>query len=906
MKNNSSRTLRRVCVCTLSIAFVAILVAIGSNFDSSAQRRDLGKSEIEPDVLMTGTITGRAFQDFNGNGNFDTTGGTAAAPVSVDIGVGGVTVTAYDSNGASQGSTVTCTALNNPTAFCTGNNNGAYSLTAGGVGPYRLEFSTIPAGYTPSARSTDSVAGGTTANSGSTEQFVQNGATSDANLALTRAEEYCQNNPNLVTPRYAQGGSDGIYTTNPVLFDFPYNAGALYTEPTEANYDTPTTHSLTVTVGQLGTINSLAYNRVTNRIYAASYYKRHAGFGPGANGTLNNTDDPGAIYVVNPTANTVVSTLTVPNATTNSHNTADYVNDNGNTGWDGTGKTSLGGMALADDNSKLFVMNLETRSLAAFTFSGSTWATSANMDGLTMNTPGGTAAQCATGGDRRPFAVRFYRGSVYIGVVCTGESTNNISNLFAYIFRVDPATLAIDPSPIYSLDLDYTRGLANGGAPAAWQPWRPTIQGTTGITAYPQAMLSDIDFDGGNLIIALRDRAGDSSLDITKRTAGDVIRACGSFGAWTTESNGRCGGTGTAPQGSGQGPGNGEFYFDDDFCTAPGNNGNFHDEVTWGAILQIPGRQDVIATLLDPIDRERVNGATFDGGVRLMNNTSGGADRAYRLYNGNGGSGDPDFGKTNGLGDIAALCAAAPIEIGNRVWNDLNRNGVQDPNEPSLAGVTVHLYLGSTLVATAVTDANGEYYFVSSTAVDPNTNDNIGQLNGQIGFNTAYQIRLDNPTNYQTGNPLSGFLPTVLNQTTQLGDDDSSDSDSALVTNPAGSPAGTFPVISITTGGPGANDHTFDFGFQAISTAAGVSVSGYVMLEDGRGVTNAKVSLTEADGTTHVVITGRRGAFNFGDIESGQTVVVRVVSRRFRFDEPTRIVSLNDNVSDIVFVASGY
>lgn len=887
MENITSYWFRRLAVLFAFSVLIAGAAASANLFSSSAQKAESD----EASLMMAGTISGRVFQDYNGNGTYDTAAGTN----SIDSGVANVTVTAYDAAGINQGSATTDAA-------------GFYSINATGTatGGYRVEFTTLPAGFSPSARSTNSVNGGSSTDSGSTTQFVTGTGNVDVNLALTRAEEYCQNNPTLIVPRYAQGASNGPFGNNAALFDFPYGAGTTYTDATEANYDNPTAHTLSVDVDEIGTINSLAYNRVTNRLYAASYFKRHAGFGPGANGTLNDADDVGAIYVINPTgAGSIVSTLTVPGATTNSHDVNDYDADNGDTGWNGTGKRSLGGMALADDNSKLFVMNLETRSLAAYTFSTSTWASSANMDGLTMNTPGGTATQCAAGGDRRPFAVRFYRGSVYIGVVCTAQSTANVNNLFAYVFSVDPGTLAINPTPVYSLDLDYPRGIGNPGLGAEWQPWTTTIQTNPGggIWVYPQPWLTDIDFDRGNLVMGIRDRTGDAALDLTIRTAGDIIRACGSFGAWTTESNGRCGGTGTAPQGTGQGPGNGEFYHNDDFCTAP-NNGNFHDEVAWGAVMQLPGRQHVITSLLDPINRQIANGATFDGGFRWMNNTSGSTERAYRLYNGTGGAGDPDFGKTNGLGDIQALCAAAPIEIGNRIWRDANNNGVQDPGEAPIAGVTVRLYQGSTLVGTAVTDANGEYYFVSSTVVDPNTTDNIGQVNGGILYNTAYQVRLDNATNFASGGPLFATFLTVLNQTSQSGDDDSSDSDASTVTNPAGSPAGSFPVISITTGGPGSNSHTFDIGFVAATTSAAVSVSGRVTLSAGNGIRNARVYLTEDDGTVHQAVTGAFGYYRFDGIESGQTVVVGVVSKRFTFTPAARLVTLGSDATEVNWVAN--
>ena len=71
------------------------------------------------------------------------------------------------------------------------------------------------------------------------------------------------------------------------------------------------------------------------------------------------------------------------------------------------------------------------------------------------------------------------------------------------------------------------------------------------------------------------------------------------------------------------------------------------------------------------------------------------------------------FGKAAGLGDIEAFCYQPPIEIGNRVWFDQNTDGIQDPGEAPLAGVTLELYQGNTLIATAITDADGNFIFSS-------------------------------------------------------------------------------------------------------------------------------------------------------------------------------------------------
>lgn len=654
-------------------------------------------------TTAAGTISGRVFQDFNSNGNYDNTGGVTANPTAIDRGVAGVTVTAFDSAGVQRGTTVTVA-------------NGTYSLAAAGTGPYRVEFTNLPAGYSPSARSNDSVGAGTASNSGSTVFFVNDGNTANVNLAINRPEEYCQNNPDMVVCKFAEGASNGVFGGNSAVLEFPFWAGTVYSDPTETNYDPPVNHLVDIKVSRIGTTFSLAYAPSTKRVYAASYFKRHAGFGPGADLILNNSDDPGSIYVIDPSTSSVVNTFTVPGATTNSHDTTNYGEDNLDVGWNAVGRTSLGGMDMADDESRLFVMNLENRTLYALNPLTGVVLGSQAVPTSGLPTPGGTAANCPAS-DVRPFAVTYYRQNVYVGMICSAESTQNTSNLRAYVFQVNPTTLAFGGSPIFQFALNYPRGSADPGWPAAWNPWITTISANF---AYPQPLFTDIAFQDGNMVIGIRDKTGDSAVDFGpngKRTGGDTLRACGTVGSWVLESNGRCGGTGNAPQGTGQGPGNGEFYYQDDFSN-PANSANFHDEVSWGTLANVPGTNYVLTTLLDPISRTIVSGATFDGGFRWLNSTTGASDRAYRIYNGDGSNNVPDFGKANGLGDLKALCDKAPIEIGNRVWVDANRNGIQDPNETPIQNVSLQLWADTdnngsvdTQVGTATTNANGHYVF---------------------------------------------------------------------------------------------------------------------------------------------------------------------------------------------------
>jgi len=58
------------------------------------------------------------------------------------------------------------------------------------------------------------------------------------------------------------------------------------------------------------------------------------------------------------------------------------------------------------------------------------------------------------------------------------------------------------------------------------------------------------------------------------------------------------------------------------------------------------------------------------------------------------------------------------LSIGDRVWRDLNEDGVQDANEPGLAGIQVKLIEPATknVIAMAITDGQGYYAFTSLCA----------------------------------------------------------------------------------------------------------------------------------------------------------------------------------------------
>lgn len=88
-------------------------------------------------------------------------------------------------------------------------------------------------------------------------------------------------------------------------------------------------------------------------------------------------------------------------------------------------------------------------------------------------------------------------------------------------------------------------------------------------------------------------------------------------------------------------------------------------------------------------------------------------------------------------------------------------------------------------------------------------------------------------------------------------------------------------------------------------TAGGALVSGRVVTADGRGITNAVITLSGgALFTPRTVQTSGFGYFTFEDVEVGQSYLVTIRSKRFTFPQNSQFIVLMDNVTDIVFEAA--
>jgi len=600
------------------------------------------------------TVTGVAYYTTDPNGGYS----------GDEPGVGSVTITAFDTVGKAVAQTVTSNDLKR---------RGTYTLNIPVIDQslhpeVRVEITQLPA----------EAAGGP---SRQTVAFINRAAR--VNFGLFQAAGTCPANVDLVTSCFVYGNQlTGPNRALPVVVSFPYDAGCIdanldgVCDAGGASFDAPTAHALTVQANQVGSTWGIAYQGTTQSVFAASFLKRHTGFGPGG---------PGAIYKINRAtgAATVFATLSAgadPHPQPPNENTCPLPAPAGDCWFYDTnaygliGKTSLGGMDISEDQSSLFVMNLADRTL--YQLNATTGATTA-----TFPFPLNQADCTGNPGDIRPFAVRVNLGQVYVGATCTGESTGSAASERLYVYALNPATAT------YTQVFNYSPigGVNTYRRQRAWRAWQSnpaafpqpdTDAAGNPICDFctnPQPWLTGLTFDtNGDMVLGIRDRFGDqggyragspvqgtAGLN-TVTASGDTLRACANgAGGWVMENNGVCGGvtslgaTFNDPTAAG-GPYTGapvlrsKFYFQDNHTTGPA--------VSMGAVLQLPGQPEVIVTAIDPKYSSPGDPGTSSAGTLRFSNTTGVRTRAYRIYDRSSAPQPPIFGKANGLGDLKAFC----------------------------------------------------------------------------------------------------------------------------------------------------------------------------------------------------------------------------------------------------------
>jgi hypothetical protein len=707
--------------------------------------------------LSHAQVSGTVFRDFNADGTRQT-----GSPID-EIGIGGITVTAYDATGASAGSATSAP-------------DGTYSIPSVS-GALRIEFTDLQAG------DYSSLSGGTSV------QFVTAPATA-INYAVNYPSDYCQASPNVAIPTMRNGAASG---SSIGFVAFPYSSTGT----------TIPTNSL-ATFAEVGAVWGQAYQSAKKRSFLTAFTKRHSGFGP---------EGIGGVYVIDQSSgSSVVSSFSLANVTPANGGTinlgtidrtssADFTlggSSSPNIDLDAfpkVGRTSFGDAELSEDGNTLWIANLNQTALISVDLSGATLPGTVNQYVL-------TGLPTCNAGQFRIFGLRSYRGYLYVGGVCSGENSGTTADLWAYVLRYDPNNIAAGYTTILSFDLDYPREGIGGGGETGWQPWSITWNSAFNNQnyRYPEAILSNIDFAAnGDMVLALMDRhghqvgfanypaeSGAASPSEEGLAMGDILHTCYQSGVWVLEgSNAACVDNDTNPlsgQSTTDGPaGAGEYYYGDYYSDNGTDVG--HDEVSTGSILILRGSNEVLSTTYDPAS----TGGWQTQGVQRYSTQTGALLNAYRVVENEDVN---TFGKAAGLGDIEPLCNPAPLEIGNRIWDDTDTDGIQDANETGINGITVQLYDGAALVATTITANGGQWYF---------NNSNVNQ-NGatELKPNTTYTIRVLN-----TAFPSGQVLSTA--NVGGAGQPDVRDSDAILVSGNA--------EIAYTTGSYGQSDHTLDIGF---------------------------------------------------------------------------------------------
>jgi hypothetical protein len=89
--------------------------------------------------------------------------------------------------------------------------------------------------------------------------------------------------------------------------------------------------------------------------------------------------------------------------------------------------------------------------------------------------------------------------------------------------------------------------------------------------------------------------------------------------------------------------------------------------------------------------------------------------------------------------------------------------------------------------------------------------------------------------------------------------------------------------------------------FTGRPTAAGVSIAGRVLSPSGRGISRARVLITDSTGQTRSVMTNPFGYYSFGNVEVGGTYIFEVRDKRYTFTPQT--LSLTEGVTNFNFRA---
>jgi SdrD B-like domain len=855
-------------------------------------------------------ISGTVFRDFNGNGAKDNTA-SFNEPF-----VAGITVKAFNAAGVQVGGTQTTSAV------------GAYSITTG-AGSFRIEFTGLGAGDYSSSNGTAN---------GTNVQFVT-APSAATNYAINAPDDYWDNaaDPILLMAVQNKGQKAGDATNRFSLLQLKNSTSGVPT--TAANSVTVDTSKRPSLYSQTGSIWGVGYQKKQDRYFASASLKRLSDLGQYGIGGVYFTSKSASDYIygggftldgVTPSNGggvlnfgSITRTLSNTISDNNLATTTGTAQSRDMDAFAKANKMSFGDIDFDGGSDNLYMLNLFQKRLVVFDASASNatllGASAATLAPYTLAydltaLPGWPTA-AGVGDNIRPWALAFNHGKGYIGVVSDASTTQLIANLKGYILQFDPNNIAAGFTTVLTINFD-----KYGPASGLYQfgPWKdtwPTAAGSaglgdfvtttsTGFTEYPQPVISDINFneDGSSMDIAIKDRFGDQTgylelLPISgnanyKETAirGDLLHACLVSGAWAIEgTSGSCVQTllnsastsGTVgSRWSYNNTGN-EYYAD--------YSGDTRAENGLGSLAKLMGTQRMVSAVMDPMDAGNTAGANhfFTSGLQWNNILTGVKTQNARVNYGGPLAGSDGHGKSNCLGDLEFATPPQPIQIGNRIWQDTNGNGVQDAGETSTVadGTTVTLrspgidgiYGNGDDQTWTTTTTTGNYYFSALSSADNRKPSSWTGVGNTLLPGYDYRIEMVTPT---------GFQVTKANAASNTVDNIDND---AIASS-------TNAYVTFNTSN---TNHNFDIGFKPLASlgdkvwldngvGGGTTNNG---TQDGTepGVAGVTVTLYASNGTTVLgtTITDAYGNYLFDNLAAATYVVGFTLPANYQFTTQT-------------------
>ncbi|ADB50743.1 SdrD B-like domain-containing protein [Conexibacter woesei] len=723
------------------------------------------------------TVSGSVFNDYDTNGLRDTDPDSGA----VDVGVGGLTVRALTGTGAVADTATTAA-------------DGSYALRAPD-GRVRIEL-TVPSPWQPT-RQLNGLR--------SDEQFVDaSSVVRGADFGVHHPHEWSFDAPEVYLPMQWAGPTDARNTGADAIRALSYFTtplGDAPPGPPPPLWSNQPSRRVLARFGEVGTIFGLGVDQRGGALYAGAYYKRYTGLTPAGAGAIHRVTQGGA-----------VSLWADLQAGADAHPTSRAIDDwtgpapaNRDMQWEPVGKRGLGSVEVDPQNRNVYTVNLFDKQLYRLPLDATPPVRPAAA--TPIPDPG------CQGGEWRPFSVGFDRvsGAAYVGGVCAADASQSTADLRAVVYRVGDPAGSPSFTQVLSVPLAYERipvgAVSTQFFSSRWQPWptpaslaaqaprgatvltpSDTTRGTrvvNGATtsvqdeSYPQLTAISVLGDG-SLQLGFRDLMGDMSGNtlsgegppsgngISPTIQGDLLRASpAAGGGFELESGGVVGGVRGFGAGTNYGPigPRGGYFYDPRPGAAPTSQPTEYQ----GGLLQLPGFRDVLTTQTD-VD------ISNDNGLLWYDNADGIRTRRLRNYVTQGPN--EGFGKANGLGDLDAYSGRAPVQIGNRLWYDVDSDGLQDAGESSVADTVVELLDDSGVVIdNTTTDSSGEYVFA-------------------IGPDTPYSVRVPLAQSSLDGwavtQAFAGSNPRI--------DSNGVERDGRSVASVAAHPVGH-------------NDHSYDFGF---------------------------------------------------------------------------------------------